>query len=311
MSTVTLVKKDLILGGLACAHCAEEIGEAVKKIKGIENSNMNFVNKKLTLQIDANYNEKEIIKEVIKKIDSIEPGLDIQVIEKKARRTNNKKELILGGLTCAHCAEEIGHAVSKMEGIKNSNLNFVNKKLSLELDSRSNEEEIIKEVIAKIDSIEPGLDIQVVEKKPRQISTNKATKHNNKKELILGGLTCAHCAEEIGHAISKMEGIKNSNLNFVNKKLSLELNSHKDEEELIKEIIAKIDSIEPGLDIQVGGSERHNIDLNLNVNTSNHTKKQETEKIKKKKLKLSLNDEKSKLLKIIVGALVFLFAFYQ
>ena len=310
MSTVTLVKKDLILGGLACAHCAEEIGEAVKKIKGIENSNMNFVNKKLTLQIDANYNEK-IIKEVIKKIDSIEPGLDIQVIEKKARRTNNKKELILGGLTCAHCAEEIGHAVSKMEGIKNSNLNFVNKKLSLELDSRSNEEEIIKEVIAKIDSIEPGLDIQVVEKKPRQISTNKATKHNNKKELILGGLTCAHCAEEIGHAISKMEGIKNSNLNFVNKKLSLELNSHKDEEELIKEIIAKIDSIEPGLDIQVGGSERHNIDLNLNVNTSNHTKKQETEKIKKKKLKLSLNDEKSKLLKIIVGALVFLFAFYQ
>lgn len=79
MSTVTLVKKDLILGGLACAHCAEEIGEAVKKIKGIENSNMNFVNKKLTLQIDANYNEKEIIKEVIKKIDSIEPGLDIQV----------------------------------------------------------------------------------------------------------------------------------------------------------------------------------------------------------------------------------------
>ena len=41
MSTVTLVKKDLILGGLACAHCAEEIGEAVKKIKGIENSNYN------------------------------------------------------------------------------------------------------------------------------------------------------------------------------------------------------------------------------------------------------------------------------
>ena len=55
---------------------------------------MNFVNKKLTLQIDANYNEKEIIKEVIKKIDSIEPGLDIQVIEKKARRTNNSLFLL-------------------------------------------------------------------------------------------------------------------------------------------------------------------------------------------------------------------------
>ena len=311
MSTATLVKKDLILGGLTCAHCAEEIGHTVvKKIKGIENSNLNFVNKKLTLQLDSNYNEKEIIKEVITKIDSIEPGLDIQVIEKKSRQISqnkvkgiNKKELILGGLTCAHCAEEIGHAISKMDGIQNSNLNFVNKKLSVELNSHKDEEELIKEIIAKIDSIEPGLDIQVVNK--------KSAKKNNKKELILGGLACAHCAEEIGHAVSKIEGIKNSNLNFVNKKLSLELNPNGNEEKIIKEVIAKIDSIEPGLDIQVGGSERHNIDLNLNVNTSNHTKKQETEKIKKKKLKLSLNDEKSKLLKIIVGALVFLFAFYQ
>ena len=102
MSTATLVKKDLILGGLTCAHCAEEISTVVKKIKGIEDSNLNFVNKKLTLQLDSSYNEKEIIKEVITKIDSIEPGLDIQVIEKKSRQISpnkvkeiNKKELIL------------------------------------------------------------------------------------------------------------------------------------------------------------------------------------------------------------------------
>ena len=100
MSTATLVKKDLILGGLTCAHCAEEISTVVKKIKGIEDSNLNFVNKKLTLQLDSSYNEKEIIKEVITKIDSIEPGLDIQVIEKKSRQISpnkvkeiNKKEI--------------------------------------------------------------------------------------------------------------------------------------------------------------------------------------------------------------------------
>ena len=56
MSTATLVKKDLILGGLTCAHCAEEISTVVKKIKGIEDSNLNFVNKKLTLQLDSSYN---------------------------------------------------------------------------------------------------------------------------------------------------------------------------------------------------------------------------------------------------------------
>ena len=139
MSTEVLVKKDLILGGLTCAHCAEEIGKGVRKIDGIVDSNMNFVNKKLTVLFDSAYNEEEVIKAIIKKIDSIEPGLDIQVVEKKIRKVatnkpnpNKKKELILGGLTCAHCAEEIGNAVSKMEGIKNSNLNFVNKKLSFD-----------------------------------------------------------------------------------------------------------------------------------------------------------------------------------
>ena len=211
MSTEVLVKKDLILGGLTCAHCAEEIGKGVRKIDGIVDSNMNFVNKKLTVLFDSAYNEEEVIKAIIKKIDSIEPGLDIQVVEKRNRRaatnkpnSNNKREMILGGLTCAHCAEEIGNAISKMEGVKNSYLNFVNKKLLVELHPNKDEENLIKDIIAKIDSIEPGLDIQVVDK-----SAKKAKAVSNKREMILGGLTCAHCAEVIGTEVAKMEGIKN------------------------------------------------------------------------------------------------------
>ena len=311
MSTEVLVKKDLILGGLTCAHCAEEIGKGVRKIDGIVDSNMNFVNKKLTVLFDSAYNEEEVIKAIIKKIDSIEPGLDIQVVEKRNRRaatnkpnSNNKREMILGGLTCAHCAEEIGNAISKMEGVKNSYLNFVNKKLLVELHPNKDEEILIKDIIAKIDSIEPGLDIQVVEKKSKKVASNK-------KELILGGLTCAHCAEVIGTEVAKMEGIKNSHLNFVNKKLSLEFTEDVNQESLIKEIIAKIDSIEPGLDIQVKDDKKHSIDLNSFEGSTQ--KQQSVEKVKenKKKAKLSLNDEKAKLFKIIIGALVFIFAFYQ
>ena len=313
MSTEVLVKKDLILGGLTCAHCAEEIGKGVRKIDGIVDSNMNFVNKKLTVLFDSAYNEEEVIKAIIKKIDSIEPGLDIQVVEKRNRRaatnkpnSNNKREMILGGLTCAHCAEEIGNAISKMEGVKNSYLNFVNKKLLVELHPNKDEENLIKDIIAKIDSIEPGLDIQVVDK-----SAKKAKAVSNKREMILGGLTCAHCAEVIGTEVAKMNGIKNSHLNFVNKKLSLEFTEDVNQESLIKEIIAKIDSIEPGLDIQVKDDKKHSIDLNSFEGSTQ--KQQSVEKVKenKKKAKLSLNDEKAKLFKIIIGALVFIFAFYQ
>ena len=98
MSTAVLMKKELMLGGLTCAHCAETIGELVKNIDGVEGSNMNFVTKKLVLDIDSCYDEEEIIKKVITLIDSIEPGLDIQVISKKPKK-ENKTELVLGGLT--------------------------------------------------------------------------------------------------------------------------------------------------------------------------------------------------------------------
>ena len=281
MSTAVLMKKELMLGGLTCAHCAETIGELVKNIDGVEGSNMNFVTKKLVLDIDSCYDEEEIIKEVITLIDSIEPGLDIQVISKKPKK-ENKTELVLGGLTCAHCAEVIGEKVKNIDGIQNSNLNFVNKKLILEINSNKNKGKVIKEVIALIDSIEPGLDIQVV---------GSEKKNNIKKDIFLGGLNCAHCAEVMNNKVSSLEGIKSCHMNFVNKKLSVEIDST-NEDKIIKTIIDIINDTEPGLDIQVESNNKEN-------------------KTEIKTKKVEKDNSKYNLFKIIVGALVFLFAFYQ
>ncbi|HBI91129.1 MAG TPA: cadmium-translocating P-type ATPase, partial [Terrisporobacter glycolicus] len=266
--------------GLTCAHCAETIGEAVKNINGIESSNMNFISKKLTLEIDSSYNEETIISEVISLIDSIEPGLDIQVLDKKVG-PGNKKELMLNGLTCAHCAEVIGDKVKSLEGIQSSNLNFVNKKLTLELNSRKNEDKIIEDVIGLIDSIEPGLDIQVIGNK---------NKSYIKKDIILGGLNCAHCAEVIGNKVSLLNGVKSSNMNFVNKKLSVEIDNT-NENITIKNIINIINDTEPGLDIQIEGTK-------------------ENEKAKKES-KVIRDNNRLELLKILLGAFVFIFAFYE
>ena len=185
MSTAILMKKELMLGGLTCAHCAETIGEVVKNINGVQRSHMNFVSKKLILEIDSCYDEDEVIKEVIQLIDSIEPGLDIQVVTSKQKKVN-KEDIILGGLTCAHCAEVIGDRVQSIDGVKNSHLNFVNKKLTLEIDSDINKDKVIKEVIQLIDSIEPGLDIQVQNKSEsaKEIKKVEKKKDNSKKDLF-------------------------------------------------------------------------------------------------------------------------------
>lgn len=275
-----LVKKELILNGLTCAHCAETIGEVVKNVNGVENSNMNFVSKKLTLEIDSSYNEDAIIREVIELIDSVEPGLDIQQIKKKVS-SSKKKELILNGLTCAHCAEVIGTKVKDLDGIEDSNLNFISKKLTLEINAKKNEDTTIEDVIVLIDSIEPGLDIEIV---------GNEDKFCVKKDIVLGGLNCAHCAEVIGNKVSVLDGVKKSNMNFVNKKLSVEIDGTQ-ENIIIENIINIINDTEPGLDIQVEGIEEKNKD------------KKESKSIK--------DNNKSKLIKILLGAAVFIFAFYE
>ena len=184
MSTVVLMKKELMLNGLTCAHCAQTIGEAVKNIEGVYKSYMNFVNKKLTLEIDSSYDEDEILNQAIELINSIEPGLDIQLVSKKIK-SNNKKELFLNGLTCAHCASVIDEKVKNVVGVQNSNLNFTNKKLSVEIDS-DNEENIMKNIINIINDTEPGLDIKMAgEKAHKEVLTKKNTIKDNEKLNLL------------------------------------------------------------------------------------------------------------------------------
>ena len=158
--------------------------------------------------------------------------------------STSKREIVLGGLNCAHCAESINEKVSKLEKVKSCNLNFINKKLNLEIisSSENDEEEIISKIIDIINDTEPGLDIRVLENK---------NSNNKKVEIILGGLNCAHCGEEIGNKVSKLDKVEKSNLNFISKKLTFEVSKDVDEKLIIDEIIKIINDTEPGLDIKV------------------------------------------------------------
>lgn len=183
MNACSLIKKEIILGGLNCAHCAEVINEKVGKLEEIESSNLNFINKKLTINIIEGSDEKDVLDKVIDIINSTEPGLDIQVLTKQK---NVKREIILGGLNCAHCAEVINEKVGKLEEIESSNLNFINKKLSLEINKSMNEKELLDKVVGIINDTEPGLDIQINYEKERNTNSVKEEPKSdvNKADLI-------------------------------------------------------------------------------------------------------------------------------
>lgn len=303
MGDCSLLKKEILLGGLGCSHCAKAISKTVSNLEEVEGCNLDFEAQKLTIDILDTYNGDEVVLKVVDIINSIEPDLDIDVTinsvnsrkRQKGRGKNMKSlsrtevndnvnpikvEFILNGLNCAHCAEVINEKVGKLEGVKSSNLNFVNKKMTLNLTDEQNESEIIRKTIDIINNTEPGLDIVV----------NSKSKSGIKKEIILGGLNCAHCAEVIGQKVSNLSEIENSDLNFINKKLTVVIRQGEDSKQVIEKIIDIINNTEPGLDINV-------------VENS----KQANESVEEKEKDSSKKD----LLKLIIGFGMYAVAIYQ
>ena len=78
-------KFEIILNGLNCAHCAEVINQKVKELDDIENGDLNFINKKLTIIIKKDRQEENVIKTVVDIINNTEPGLNINILK------NNKE----------------------------------------------------------------------------------------------------------------------------------------------------------------------------------------------------------------------------
>lgn len=183
MEVSSIIKKEIFLGGLNCAHCAEVINEKVSKLEEIESANLNFINKKLTINIVGSSNEEDVINKVINIINDTEPGLDIKVLSKPK---SIKREILLGGLNCAHCAEVINERVSKLEEIESVNLSFINKKLIININKYEDENKVMEKVTGIINDTEIGLDIQIIleDKKIENERIKKSKNDINKSDLF-------------------------------------------------------------------------------------------------------------------------------
>ncbi len=55
-----------------CANCAAKMTEAVKKVEGVVDANVNFIMQKLTIEADDEHFD-EIVKEAVKVMKKVEP----------------------------------------------------------------------------------------------------------------------------------------------------------------------------------------------------------------------------------------------
>lgn len=98
-----------------------------------------------------------------------------------------EKELYLEGLGCAACAQKIETRVKNLDGVVYANLNFSVGILSIKAD-KGNMQDIIKEVIKIVKSIEPNTNV-ILEKQKKHIhKTNKGVNHKKMIILFIGVL---------------------------------------------------------------------------------------------------------------------------
>ena len=97
----------------------------------------------------------------------------------------NKEELqlTLEGLNCANCARKIEEKVGKMEGVKESNLNFTTTTLNVKLERKVKEEHAINEIKKIVEALEPHVK---VEKKVSGKTNVQRAKFEVKPTLIIG-----------------------------------------------------------------------------------------------------------------------------
>ncbi|MBU3143564.1 cadmium-translocating P-type ATPase [Clostridium sp. CF012] len=175
------IKTELILEGLDCANCTVKIETNVQKINGVKSASVDFVSKKLFLEVNNKDGLPGIIEEVKVIVKKIEPDV---VVREKIIQKAEKKVILLMGLCCGNCAVKIETNVQKINGVKSASVDFVSKKLFLEVNSKNELPRVIEEVKVIVKRIEPDVKVITEDEKKDQVDNNPSEGEKNKKELI-------------------------------------------------------------------------------------------------------------------------------
>lgn len=117
----------------------------------------------------------------------------------------------LENLDCANCSAEIEHKISSQAGVKVARLNFMTKKLTVE--STTSQDHLFWANLEKVaKSVEPSLVMEPLEA-------------GYSKTWRLEGLDCASCASDVEKAISRMHGVSEVSLDFMQSKLTVKTTS--------------------------------------------------------------------------------------
>ncbi|WP_242237029.1 heavy metal translocating P-type ATPase [Bacillus cereus group sp. BfR-BA-01316] len=181
-----LVKKKLMLEGLDCANCAMKIEKGVGNIEGVTSCSVNFATKTMLLETPQN-KENQVVTEAKQLVTKLEPHIKVQ----EEQKTKSIKEVfVLEGLDCANCAMKIENKVKEMPAVSEATVDFVSKKLRVEVANKRELESTIQNIKNVVQKLEP--DVKVVREEEKGHDHGHDHGDGNVKKmigrLVVGGI---------------------------------------------------------------------------------------------------------------------------
>lgn len=168
------MQQEITLENLCCPICGNQIVETINQIKGVKNASINPTNNLLQFEIDDSFDTALILLKVNQAIATSKPH---QTITSKKIEKLERSIFILEGLSCALCAGKIEKVVKDLPGVKEARVDFISKKMILDLDKNYWSESLIASIQNLARSIEP----QVIVRKENEKSIRDESKQIQQK----------------------------------------------------------------------------------------------------------------------------------
>ena len=174
---------------LGCAGCAAKIQYEGSLIAGVINSNLDLQKKKMTLEVEKDFDEDSFLEKINKIADKLEPGTKIQ--KKSMEKT---KIYSIENLHCAGCAAKIQSSITNLPEVENCNVDIYKNQITIEL-KNSVDDEFFDRINTIADKIELGTKFIKINDDDDEIDSEKRaleiareeTKEKREKLLLLIG----------------------------------------------------------------------------------------------------------------------------
>jgi Cu+-exporting ATPase len=124
---------------MTCAACAQRIERTVRKLPGIGRADVNLAGEKLYVEYDAEGLQLSAIKEAVRRIG----------YEAEERTADARAVILIGGMSCAACAQRVEKAIRKLDGVRDASVNLASEKATVAYDPQRLRAAAIKAAVEK------------------------------------------------------------------------------------------------------------------------------------------------------------------